>query len=202
MKAKQIPGIPPQKKGSFHDTESEKFFDTPDEAFDFFEVLKIRLFNVNQWKHYCGEQSADFALFDSYGKAISRKPEIGDFIRINIPGPGNTEGKGYDWVKIVGIAHENENDYEKVLIICSPSVKPGDMKNNHIAHFYSSQATSNFMILREKNYIKTGIYGRNETPNFNASFINKIRNIMIALGGMLGFSKIQWKCLTDGFLDF
>ena len=25
MKAKQIPGIPPQKKGSFHDTESEKF---------------------------------------------------------------------------------------------------------------------------------------------------------------------------------
>jgi hypothetical protein len=200
MKAKQVPGVPPQKKGSFHDTESWKDFENSTVAIQKFEVLKERFFLVNQWKDYCSDKMADFKLYDSYGNQINRRPQIGDFIRIDIPGPGHVDGKGYDWVKIISISSEKENEYEKILISCSPSQVPAKMKNNHIAHFYSSQATSNFMVKRENNTIKFAIYGRNETPNFDAVFLDKIRNVLIAIGGMLGFSKIQWKCLTDGLV--
>lgn len=201
MKAKQISGVPQQKNGGFHDTESQKVFENSSVAVQKFEILKEKFFSVNQWKSYCSEKLADFQLYDSYGNHLSRKPEIGDFIRIDIPGPGDAEAKGYDWVKITSIFSEKEDSYEKIIMCCSPSYIPGQMKNFHIAHFYGARASSCFMIAREGNYIKAAVYGRNERPNFEAGFLDKIRNIFIALGGMFGFSKIQWKSLTDGLLE-
>ncbi|ALR29542.1 hypothetical protein ATE47_02935 [Chryseobacterium sp. IHB B 17019] len=202
MKAKQIPGVPQQKKGSFHDTESQKYFENSSAAAQQFEILKKRFLNISQWKEYCGGNLADFKLYDSYGYFIERDPQIGDFIKIDIPGPGDTEAKGYDWVKIISIFSEKNDNYERILISCSPSIVPGEPKDYHIAHFYSAEATSNFMILRQDNCITTAVYGRNESPNFNTTFVNIIRNIFIAIGGMMGASKIQWKSLTDGLLDF
>ncbi|MCS3529331.1 hypothetical protein [Chryseobacterium sp. JUb7] len=201
MKAKQISGIPEQKKGGFHDTESRHYFDSPFLARQHFEILKKRFFSINQWQNFCSDQLADFKLFNDCGTAINDIPQIGNFIRIDIPGPGNTEAKGYDWVKIICIKKENTDISETILINCSPSSSPQD-KNTHIAHFYSSEATSTFMISWEHNLIKTAVYGRNETPNFNTDFFNKIRSLLIAIGGIVGVAKIQWKCLTDGLLKF
>jgi hypothetical protein len=50
--------------------------------------------------------------------------------------------------------------------------------------------------------LKAAVYGRNETPNFNANGLDILRNIMVAAGGIMGIAKIEWKQLTDGFLDF
>ncbi|MDR6403707.1 MULTISPECIES: hypothetical protein [Chryseobacterium] len=202
MKAKEIPGVPQQKKGSFHDTESQKYFENSSAAAQQFEILKKRFLNISQWKEYCGGNLADFKLYDSYGYFIERDPQIGDFIKIDIPGPGDTEAKGYDWVKIISIFSEKNDNYERILISCSPSIVPGEPKDYHIAHFYSAEATSNFMILRQDNCITTAVYGRNESPNFKTTSVNITRNIFIAIGGMMGASKIQWKSLTDGLLDF
>ncbi|WP_370896452.1 hypothetical protein [Chryseobacterium gossypii] len=202
MKPKQIYGVPEQKHGGFHDTESEKEFENPSVATQKFAVLKERFFSVNNWVQYCGEGSADFKLYDSNGNRIDRTPEIGDFMRIDIPGPGTAESKGYDWVKVINISHKDMNDSEVILMSCRPSTDPCRKENHHIAHFYSDKATSTFMISRNGNSVKAAIYGRNETPNFNATFIDKIRNIMIAVGGMMRISKIQWKCLSDGLLNF
>ncbi|MGC5745225.1 hypothetical protein [Chryseobacterium sp. NFX27] len=58
------------------------------------------------------------------------------------------------------------------------------------------------MIARTPTHLKAAVYGRNETPNINAGCIDIIRNLMVAVGGMMGISKIQWKKLADGFLDF
>ena len=58
------------------------------------------------------------------------------------------------------------------------------------------------MITKEGNSLKVGVYGRNEKPNFNAGFLDKIRNFFIAAGGMFGVSKIQWKLIAEGLLDF
>ncbi|WP_048509780.1 hypothetical protein [Chryseobacterium sp. FH2] len=202
MKAKKVTGIPSQKTGGFHDTESERVFENSLVASEHFDVLKKRFLSTNSWKDYCGEQSADFKLYDHYGNYLEREPQTGDFIRIDIPGPGETEAKGYDWVKINSFFNEKGDDWEKIFFICNPSEEPGNKKNRHIAHFYSKQASSTFMILREANFIRMAIYGRNETPNFNANFLDIIRNIFTAVGGMLGIAKIQWKCLADGLIDF
>ncbi|MBV8327316.1 hypothetical protein [Chryseobacterium sp.] len=201
MKPKQIRGVPPQKSGGFHDTESRKQFEQALIPLKF-EILKKRFLSVNQWKKYCGEAFAAFRLYDVNGKSVERDPQKGDFIRIDIPGPGDTEAKGYDWVEITDICFYQDNISENIMMTCRPSINPEDKRKNHIAHFYSSKATSTFMIYRNPTHLKAAIYGRNESPNFNAGFIDILRNIMIAAGGMAGVAKIQWKQLADGLLDF
>ncbi|MDQ1160012.1 hypothetical protein QE422_000380 [Chryseobacterium sp. SORGH_AS 447] len=200
MKPKQIPGVPLQKRGGFHDTESTRKF-TSLEINSKFDVLKERFFSINKWKDYCGKASADFKLFDASGEPIDRIPKKGDFIRIEIPGPGTKEGKGYDWVEIVNISHRDTGRSESYLIMCRPSKEPNKRRSN-IAHFYSPAATSNIMISKKGNILKAGIYGRNERPNFKVGITDKIRNFFIGIGGIFGFSKIQWKILAEGLLDF
>ncbi|MCQ9633436.1 hypothetical protein MP477_00540 [Chryseobacterium sp. WG23] len=201
MKPKQIQGVPQQKSGGFHDTESRKQFEPALIPLKF-EIVKKRFFSINKWKSYCGDAFAAFKLYDSNAIPIDREPLKGDFIRINIPGPGEAEAKGYDWVEITDICYYEDNSSESIMVTCKPSKDPENKKSSHIAHFYSSKATSTFMIYRDSTYIKTAVYGRNESPNFNAAFFDIIRNIMVAAGGMMGIAKIQWKQLTDGFLDF
>ncbi|WP_294287037.1 hypothetical protein [uncultured Chryseobacterium sp.] len=200
MKPKQIPGVPIQKKGGFHDSESTRTCTESDVDLKF-DILKQRLFSINRWKEYAGGASADFRHFDSSGKPADRMPKKGDFIRIKIPGPGNTESKGYDWVEIANLAHRDTGDAESYLMICRPSKEPNKPKG-HIVHFYSAAATSNIMISKEVNKLKVGVHGRNESPNFNTGFINKIRNLFIGIGGMFGFSKIHWKSLAEGLIKF
>lgn len=200
MKPKEIPGVPRQKSGGFHDTESIKQFKTI-EVHAKFEILKKRFFSINEWKNYCGKGSSEFKHFSESGQPVDRIPEKGDFVRIGIPGPGTKEADGYDWVEIINIAHRDTGNHESYLVSCRPSKAP-NKSMRHIAHFYSDSSTSNFMIIKEGNVLKAGIYGRNEKPNFNAAFIDKIRNCMIALGGIFGISKIQWKVLAEGLLDF
>ncbi|WP_261511393.1 hypothetical protein [Chryseobacterium paludis] len=202
MKPKKIPGIPLQKEGGFHDTESQKYYNDAVLAAEKFSILKERFFSVNQWQQFSGENTSDFKLFDSNRKPLDRSPEIGDFIRINIPGPGEAEAKGYDWVEIVNIFHQVADEFESFLVTCSPSKIPGNDQNDHVAHFYSDKATSTFLISRNGKELTAAIYGRNESPNYNAAFVDKLRNMMVGLGGMVGISKIQWKALSDGLLDF
>ncbi|SHE41407.1 hypothetical protein [Chryseobacterium takakiae] len=200
MKPKPIPGVPRQKSGGFHDTESTKQY--KDIEIDAqFAILKKRFFSINEWKDFCGKASSEFKHFSESGQPVNRIPQRGDFIRIGIPGPGTEEAGGYDWVEIVNIAHRQIDDYESYLISCRPSKDPTKPKG-HIAHFYGRSATSNFMIVKEGTILKVGVYGRNEKPNFNAGFLDKVRNFLIAAGGMIGIAKIQWKLLAEGLLDF
>ncbi|WP_294291888.1 hypothetical protein [uncultured Chryseobacterium sp.] len=199
MKPKQIPGVPIQKKGGFHDSENTRTCTDMDADLKF-DILKQRFFSINQWKSYAGGASADFRHFDSFGKPANRMPEKGDFIRIEIPGPANQK-EGYDWVEIIYLSQRETGTSESYMMMCRPSKEP-QKRNENIAHFYSAAATSNFMISKEGNTLKVGVYGRNERPNFNTGFSDKIRNFFIGIGGIFGFSKIHWKSLAEGLLKF
>ena len=204
MDTKKHIGIPSQVKGACHDTESQKEFVVPELAFQKYAELKKRFLNINHWKDYCGESSTDFKLYNSLGEPVSRNPEIGDFVRINIPGPGDLRTNGFDWVQITEITdhHVEQDEIESMLMLCKPSKIPGN-NNENIAHFYSSEATSSFRIARGIDFIRIGIYWRNEVANFsNVGFLGRIRNFIITLGGFVKVSKIQWKCLAEGLLDF
>ncbi|SDG39093.1 hypothetical protein [Epilithonimonas hungarica] len=203
MKAKQIPGVPWQHSGAYHDTESIKKIVASDLLAQKFEILKERFFSINHWKDYCGKGSADFRLFDSGGSYIERIPQKGDFMRIDIPGPGDIEAKGYDWVEIVLVDdHCSDDELERYLICCRPSKIPGS-NTDHIAHFYSRESSSTFVISRGHDFIKTAVYGRNEIPNYKKTgFWGRIRNFLISTGGYTRITKMQWKSYTDGLLDF
>ncbi|WP_312766244.1 hypothetical protein [Epilithonimonas sp.] len=203
MKAKKIPQVPEQIKGAFHDTESRKDFIMPEFASWRFDILKNRFFSINHWKDYCGSLSSEFKLYDASGSYVERKPKKGDFIRIDIPGPGDVRAKGYDWVEIVMIDDQAYNDeIERHIMICRPSKEPGS-ESDRIAHFYSAGSSSTFVISRGPDYIKVGIYGRNEVPNTTKTgILGKIRNFLVSLGGFARLTKIQWKSLADGLLEF
>lgn len=199
LRPKKIFGVPTQKKGAYHDTESIKCFDTVDKALKAYELVCNKFLSINKWKVYCGSVLADFKLYNSKGYEIDSIPEKGDFVRISIaacPNPGNP----YFWVRIQDISIESSTDIQKILIVFEPSYKPTGNRF-YIEHFYSRFSTSTFMICREHYQIKAAVYGRNEIPNLNAPPINIIRNIFTALLAIAGLSKLHWKKFTDGLID-
>jgi len=203
MEAAKIQGVPTQQRGSHLDVQKECQFRDPQETMESFELLKARFFSINHWKEICGGMSADFRLFDQSGVYVDRMPQEGDFIRVDIPGPGDIYEKGFDWVRIVKIDERiYDGQLERYLILCRPSSAPNS-KKNHVAHFYSPQSSSSFLIERGATYIKAGVYGRNELPNYaHTGLMGKIRNFFIYLGGAMRMTKMQWKSLVEGLMDF
>lgn len=192
--------IPAQHDGGHSDTVSKQEFNTADEAKTFFETVKARFLNVNQWELFAGKEKTEFAMMTASGEILYREPAEGDFFRINIPGPNNPSGDKYDWVQVEEKEHKTLADEESIMIRVRPCPSPLNAKDE-TAHFFSDDATSTFIVKREGNVIFAEVHGRNEKPNTeNLGVVEKIRNTLVAIGGILGGSKFQWKSLTEGLL--
>lgn len=194
--------IPPQLTGnSTNDCESI-ILPSTDEARLLFERAMNRLLSVNQWKDLSGTASASFQLVNKAGRPQDRLAMPGDYIRINIPGPGNSEGDGFDWVMVEDIREQiYVPDASFSFIMCvRPASRPGQEKKR-ISHFFKQYATSSFMVELKGREVKAGVYGRNEVPNTGARHLwGKIRNLFTAVAAMLGYSHFQWKKLVNGIL--
>jgi len=194
-KAKDL--VPDHREGMETDTESSAEFSSTNEATEFFRKVKERLLSVNQWHQYAGAATADFQLTDNSGKEVQRKAQKGDHFKINIPGPGIQTGDGYDWVQIEAI----EETDEALTIRVRPATNPRN-DHNDVAHFFSDEATSSFMVRREGNTVIAGVYGRNEKPNTSTEKLtDNLRNAAVATGAISGFSKLQWKSLVNGLIQ-
>lgn len=195
--------IPKHRTGAKSDTSHSKRYKSGEEAMAAFQVAKNKLLNVSMWKSYAGSSGADFKLIDKHGNPVNRLAEKGDYFRINIPGPGSKAGNGYDWVEIIAIddSSEKETDTEFIAIKVHPAPDPNNKKED-TAHFFNDDATSTFIVKRERLIVTAEVHGRNEKPNTETkNIIDKIRNLFVALGASLGFSKIQWKFLTVGLIE-
>jgi len=68
-------------------------------------------------------------------------------------------------------------------------------------HFFSKEATSSFLVEHAGRKVEASVKGRNELPNVEIhGLINKIRNLLIGLGAMIGLNYPQWKALVKGIL--
>ncbi len=194
---KPTPQTPENEKGIQTNTESSRELETEQEANQFFSKLKQRLMNVNGWHEIAGKATADFQLTDEKGRETHRKLQIGDHLRISIPGPGTVTGSGYDWVRVEKL----EEETDCLAIHVRPATNPLN-EDESIAHFFGDDATSTFMVKREGNKVTAGVYGRNEQPNTDAEkTVDKIRNVAVATGAVAGFSKLQWKSLVNGLVS-
>src|SRR5215217_4819385 len=156
--------IPEHHDGTAVNVEDSVAFGSEDEAKRFFQQLKERLLHINSWHQFAGTLSADFRLTDRNGNEVERKPQQGDYFRINIPAPGIQTGEGYDWVQIEEILEDAEGVDECTAIRVRPTSSPVN-ENPDVAHFYTDEATSNFIVKREGTRVTAGVYGRNEKPN-------------------------------------
>lgn len=171
------------------------------EAKSFYQVVKNRLLNINRWKDWAGALSAGFALTNEDGQAIDTFPRAGNYFRINIPAPGIVSGEGYDWVRIEEVKEESEGNREYTVIRVRPARSPLN-KTDDTAHFYTEEATSNFVVQRKGLDVSAGVHGRNEKPNVETeTVIDKIRNAVVGTGAVAAFSKLQWKALVKGLLE-
>jgi hypothetical protein len=192
--------IPEQHTGAQSNTESTQNFATEKEAIGFFRIVKDRLLQVGRWQEWAGVGSARFWLTDAAGNEVSRAPQAGDHFKIDIPGPGNRTGDGYDWVRVEAVEETNDAAADSVLIRVRPATNPQN-ENKDVAHFFSDEATSNFLVKRTGTTISAAVLGRNEKPNTAANaVVDKLRNTAVASGAVTAFSKLQWKALVNGLV--
>lgn len=190
--------IPDQNSGGSTDTSSVRDFLSEKEAKDHFNIVKERLFNVNQWHSHAGAATAEFKLFDADGNEADRQIMKWDYFQIDIPGPGSVSGNGYDWVQVENIEEENSREEECITITVRPCPNPLN-PDPDVAHFFEDSATSSFVIMRNGKSVSAEVHGRNEKPNTKVEkIIDKVRNATIAATAISGFSSVQWKALVEG----
>ena len=194
--------IPRQKKGSETGAKAIAELTNKAEAMALFKLAKSRLLDINSWDELCGLASATFELTDKAGNKISGPPEIGNLIRIDLPGPGTISGEGYDWVRIEAMEDNSdpENDEESFAFRARP-VKSPVSDDDAPSHFYTDDATSSFIIVRRGTKIIASEQGRNEKPNTDTDkIVDKVRNAVVATGAKNGLAYPQWKALMEGLL--
>lgn len=195
--------IPAQRKGDSSDVSHHVDSSTQRQAHSNFVEASRRLLDINGWKEIStGDISTGFELNDSDGTKLDRSAKVGDLIRINIPGPGTTTGKGYDWVKIETIDANTDptGDKESLAIRVRPASSPlNDEKD--VAHFFDDSATSTFMIERNNLRVTASVHGRNELPNKDVErTTDKLRNTVVATAATSGMAALQWSLLVQGIL--
>ena len=194
--------VPEQEKGSSTNAEHSYTAQSPDEALTVFQSACERLLDVNHWSDYAGVGSATFEVMDNQGNPIPSAVRKDYFIRIDIPGPGSVSGEGYDWVQVEAIdtSSNAEEDWESIAIRVRPASNPQNDRKD-ISHFFTDEATSNFVLKRQGNTVIAGVYGRNEVLNTKADkLVDKSRNAAVGIAAVSGGSSIQWNKLVKGLI--
>jgi len=191
--------VPPQLVGSQMDAVEERKLNTLIQAQDFFAAAEKRLLAVNEWGKLSG--LSDFKVFTPDGKEAMRSAQKGDFIRIDIPGPGPLSGDGFDWVMVEEIKSEHGGDREMISMCVRPCPSPLN-QDKEVAHFLKDHATSTFIIRRDRITVWAEEHGRNEQANVSdGNLIDRARNLVVGFSAKLGLSYPQWKLLVKGLLD-
>jgi len=201
MEEKNYTGIiPEQEDGREISVKSEVETGDLQKAKALFDLAKNRLLDVNHWQELTGKLLADFQLTDHTGQHVEGLVREGLYYKIDIPGPGSSAGAGYDWTKVEKIDIYSSTDVDSIGIRVRPTSNPAS-GDESIAHFYDKDSTSTFTLTRENTKVTAAIYDRNTKTNQDTEKLtDKVRNTAIGGAGIVSFSKIQWKSLTDGLL--
>jgi hypothetical protein len=89
---------------------------------------------------------------------------------------------------------------ENLAMRLRPCRAPGK-DTKEVAHFFTGNATSTFIVERRKNKIASFYHGRNEALNSGAEkMLDKVRNVIMGGTALAGVSEIQWSTLMKSFL--
>jgi hypothetical protein len=193
--------VPPQYEGGKKDIEHHITAGDDDDARKLFVIARNRLLTVNAWHTFAGATSATFRLTNETEQELNRTAEKGDFIKINLPGPGPAAGGGFDWVYIEAIEDKSDSTgpYESIAFRVRPTRKPE--RGENVAHFFKDTATSSFVVERRGKTVSAFVFGRNEVPNTKTgNIVDKVRNAVVGGTAVAGLSNIQWKSLIKGLI--
>lgn len=195
--------IPPQHEGKQLDHVAEVTFDNEKQSREFYQIARNRLLHPYEWYRIAKTPGARFFLTDQEGRGLIRKMRERDLLQIDIPGPGNSTGDGFDWVQIEEILDQTEDPTEEFCsVTVRPTANPKNGNDEEIAHFFKNIATSTFLVKRDHTLVRAEYHGRNELININVTELtDKLRNTLVGFMAKLGLSTSQWKGLIEGFVD-
>lgn len=193
--------IPNQEQGSDMNAVEKAGFNSDEEASKFYQVAKQRLLDVNNWDKISNLPSSTFLLCGPDGQHTDRNVQVGDFLKIDIPGPGTSTGDGFDWVKVEFIEERHDNGADVLSIRVRPTDNPLSSEEA-VAHFFEDAATSTFQVKKIGNDVFAEVHGRNEKPNTETDhLVDNIRNTMVGLSAKVGAAYPQWKGLVAGLVS-
>ncbi len=198
----KTPVIPEQFTGKKNDLYFEKSFSKSIDILSVFTRACNRLLTPNTWHLLTGTTTTSFTIFDHFGNTPDRLLQAGDYIRIDIPGPGSKKGDGYDWVQVKIIDDHRQLSSTSAELGIQMSVCPNPFHSSpYAAHFFSSPASSSLIVSMKDAMVYTSYHGRNETINNDTdSVADNIRNTLVGIGAFMGLSEMQWKALLEGLL--
>lgn len=170
---------------------NKKTFPTKEVAVGEFQRSKEKLFYVNGWSQLPGITSG-FTVYTPEGKEKpSGKPDKGDFIFIDLPGPTPET-----WVEVIDVK-ESEQEAE-FTVRPSPDPREGREEIAKVEHFFADEATSTFKVELVGNTIFGYEIGKEEGINNQGKEAGgrEVINTIIAFGGWIAFQEIQWDKLT------
>ncbi len=200
MKEQKQSGVPEQKAGSSSDTEACTECENAEAAKAFYQTVRARLLHVNNWQKLAGAATAAFQLTDALGGHVNRPVQEGDYLKIDVPGPGSTLGDGFDWVQVEHISEDSSEALQQIVLQVRPAPNP-TKTGADVAHFFGPEATSRFVVSRQGNVVTAGVHGRNEKPNTGGeNLLDKVRHSAIATSAIAALAKLQWHSLVKGLV--
>lgn len=192
------PLIPQNKKGKALDLEHEITCDGETAAKELYKNACARLLQPALWHKIAGVASASFLLAERETGTAS----VHDHIQIDIPGPGSSAGEGFDWVQVESIDADVDSAAHESLGMTLRACENPRKATGGVAHFFTADATSTFIISRTGYTVRATYSGRNEVPNVGeVGLPDKVRNGVIATGAMAGLSALQWQAFIKGLLE-
>ncbi|MCG2613211.1 hypothetical protein LZZ85_02930 [Terrimonas sp. NA20] len=192
--------VPAQERGKQLDLSEKRSFPDQEAAERGFNASSERLLLPQGWKELCGKASATFAVIAPDLKEVGRPVNEGDFLRIDVPGPGSDAGEGYDWVRVAMIG-SSEKDGERRLGIKLEPVDNPESPDDTTAHFFEAGSSSTLEIILEGKNIEASYHGRNEVINNQTGKLSDdVRNTVVGAGAKAGLSEAQWGALLKGLI--
>ncbi len=202
MKEKEQTGIIPEGNGGKDITvEVEQVQPDLQTAIIAFQKAKIRLLDVNRWDEFAGKIFANFQLMDAEGQKRLGSVMRGDYIKIDILGPGSHSGDGNDWVFVEEMEASALENGDFVGFRVRPISNPTKPDDDSVAHFYDRGSTSSFTVTRTGEKVIVGIYDKNIEINTDSDLaVDNARNRLYGAIAKTFFSKVQWELLAEGIL--
>lgn len=192
--------IPENYTGKAVDIAHFRTEESVEKAIRVFSAIKSTFLRPGKWRSVAGKATAEFEIDSLLGKDGEIKE--GDFIKIDIPGPGPSNGEGYDWVRAEKVLKNVIDGADESVFIQLRACPDPHTKGEEVAHFFSNEATSSLILKREGQKILASYHGRNERPNTDSNKIaDTVRNAVVAAGAMIGLSEVQWEALIKGFVS-
>ena len=138
--SENAPIVPENVEGKSVDLEESVTENSPEDADNTFNRACTRLLNPPIWHQLAGTLSAEFELQDPAEGNPKRLAEVNDYLKINIPAPGNSAGDGYDWVKVEAIEENTLPDAASSFALrLRSSANPAHIEKG-TAHFFCRQS--------------------------------------------------------------